>query len=44
MIRVEDNRLKEHHGMYLGWGKALGDEEDTGTGGDTEAGSATSPM
>lgn len=39
------NRLEEYQGMmYLGWGKALGDEEDTSTGGDTETGSATSPM
>ena len=28
---------------YLGWGKALGNEEDTGAGGNTEEGSGTSP-
>lgn len=30
--------------LYLGWGKALGNEEDTGTGSDTEASSSSSPM
>jgi hypothetical protein len=35
---------RENNDNYLGWGKALGNEEDTGAGGNTEEGSGTSPI